>query len=238
MKIAALLPLLASVSAAPLSLRDDPVRTTANEFVEGGCTDMILFYARGSTQDGNMGASPGPKLASLLEAKYGADKVAVQGLDYKADLMENFSENGTDDAAIAALQAHLVRATSQCPAAKIVVAGYSQGAAVIHAAFKTLPAEALARVNAVVTFGDTQYVEPVAGFDTPETVANEPCLNNRSKKNADKIPNYPAKHSLFICNKGDTICEEGKLEYDEAHSDYDRRAAEAADFVIKMLAEA
>ncbi|KAM3513092.1 hypothetical protein MY11210_003294 [Beauveria gryllotalpidicola] len=215
MKIAALLPLLASASAAPLSLRDDPVRTTANEFVEGGCADMILFYARGSMQDGNMGASPGPKFASLLEAKYGADKVAVQGLDYKADLKENFSDNGTDDAAIAALKAHLVRATSQCAAAKIVVAGYSQGAAVIHGAFKTLPAEALARVNAVVTFGDTQ-----------------------SKKNADKIPNYPAKHSLFICNKGDTICEEGRLEYDEAHSDYDRRAAEAADFVIKILAEA
>ncbi|KAF1736470.1 putative cutinase 1 [Beauveria bassiana] len=215
MKITALLALLASVSAAPISLGDDPVRTTANEFVEGGCADMIFFYARGSTQDGNMGESPGPKLASLLEAKYGADKVAVQGLDYKADLMENFTENGTDDAAIAALQAHLVGATSKCPTAKIVVAGYSQGAAVIHAAFKTLPAEALARVNAVVTFGDTQ-----------------------SKKNADKIPNYPAKHSLFICNKGDTICEEGKLEYDESHSDYDRRAAEAADFVFKMLAEA
>lgn len=28
--------------------------TTANDYVNGGCKDIILFYARGSTQPGNM----------------------------------------------------------------------------------------------------------------------------------------------------------------------------------------
>lgn len=28
--------------------------TTANEFLEGGCRDVIFIYARGTTQDGNI----------------------------------------------------------------------------------------------------------------------------------------------------------------------------------------
>ena len=30
------------------------VGTTANEFLEGGCRDVIFIYARGTTQDGNI----------------------------------------------------------------------------------------------------------------------------------------------------------------------------------------
>lgn len=52
MKFAIFLALAASVLAGPLEPRE--VTSTQNEFVKGGCRDMILFWARGSDQEGNM----------------------------------------------------------------------------------------------------------------------------------------------------------------------------------------
>lgn len=34
--------------------------TTANEFLEGGCRDVIFIFARGSTQDGNIVSTTPP----------------------------------------------------------------------------------------------------------------------------------------------------------------------------------
>lgn len=40
-------------SSANVATRDD-VATTANEFYDGGCRDVILFFARGTIQPGNI----------------------------------------------------------------------------------------------------------------------------------------------------------------------------------------
>lgn len=52
MKSTVILSLVASAMAVPLGSRD--VGLTANELVDGGCRDIILVYARGTNQDGNM----------------------------------------------------------------------------------------------------------------------------------------------------------------------------------------
>lgn len=49
---AVVLALLGSVLASPIGQRD--IGLTANEYVEGGCKDVIFFFARGTNQDGNM----------------------------------------------------------------------------------------------------------------------------------------------------------------------------------------
>lgn len=54
MHFALILPFLtALVAASPIDKRQT-VRLNANEFVEGGCRDTILFFARGTTEGGNM----------------------------------------------------------------------------------------------------------------------------------------------------------------------------------------
>lgn len=45
-------------------------------------------------------------------------------------------------------------AFSQCPNTQVVMSGYSQGAQVVHDAAADLPAATMAKVGAVVTFGD------------------------------------------------------------------------------------
>lgn len=34
--------------------KDSDANVTANEFLDSGCKDVVLLYARGSTQDGNI----------------------------------------------------------------------------------------------------------------------------------------------------------------------------------------
>lgn len=50
------------------------------------CADVTLIFARGSTEIGNMGESVGPALAKELIKTLGADKVAIQGVDYTASI--------------------------------------------------------------------------------------------------------------------------------------------------------
>lgn len=70
--------------------------TTANEFLQGGCRPVIFLYARGSTQDGNIGGSPGPQTIDQLKATLGETAVAAQGLDYPANLLDNLRAEGCD----------------------------------------------------------------------------------------------------------------------------------------------
>ncbi|KAJ6785913.1 hypothetical protein PWT90_09500 [Aphanocladium album] len=212
MKFAVLLTFATSAVAAAIAPRD--VGVTAEEFVKQGCKDMILLWARGSEQEGNMGKVPGAAFATLLEKKYGGNKVAVQGLDYPASTGDNFKPEGTSDDSIKKMKKLITDAVIKCPSSRIILGGFSQGAAVIHGATKTLDGKVLHRINAVVTFGGT--------------------LNRKHDK---KIPNIAKEKTLLICNKGDKICEDGKLELTPAHSDYQKRTKEAAEFIFKLFGQ-
>lgn len=52
-------------------------------------------------------------------------------------------------------------AFSQCPDTQVVMSGYSQGAQVVHLAAADLPAATMAKVGAVVTFGDPGSCAPI-----------------------------------------------------------------------------
>lgn len=63
---------------------------TANELTDGTpCREVTLIYARGTTQDGNIGAAGdvGPVFMDELAGIIGADALAVQGVDYPADVV-------------------------------------------------------------------------------------------------------------------------------------------------------
>ena len=46
--------LSALVTAAPILEERQNTGTTEHEFSEGGCRDILFFFARGSTEGGNM----------------------------------------------------------------------------------------------------------------------------------------------------------------------------------------
>lgn len=94
---------------------------------------------------------------NLLKKHYNT-KIAIQGIDYPATLTGNLEPDGANAKGIKKMRDIVIEATEKCPNSKIVISGYSQGAAVVHGAAKRWSAAIVSRVNAAVTFGDTRYV--------------------------------------------------------------------------------
>ncbi|KAI1114127.1 carbohydrate esterase family 5 protein [Nemania sp. NC0429] len=182
--------------------------TTANEFLEHGCRPVIFIFARGSYQDGNIGISPGPQTIAQLKARLGGDgAVAAQGLDYPAELLDNLRAEGCDPVDVGSLMALVARAAGECPDSKLVLSGYSQGAALVHAAARRLGPEVIARVAAAVTYGDT-----------------------RKEQDRGLVPGIDPSRSLILCHDGDLVCD-GTLIVTDYHYDYDDLAPTAVEFI-------
>ncbi|KAK1572850.1 cutinase [Colletotrichum navitas] len=188
------------------------VGTTAKEFTQGGCKDVIMLFARGSTEIGNMGAVCGPPTANNVKAKF--QSVAVEGVDYAAGLATNALPGGADPRGIAEMKRLIAKANSECPNSKLVVGGYSQGAALTHRAVENLPQAQKDQIVAAFTFGDTQ--------------------NTQDK---GQIPNFPKEKTKIICATGDAVCK-GTLVVLPAHLSYGRNAGEMADFISQKLTAA
>ncbi|KAI1472157.1 carbohydrate esterase family 5 protein [Daldinia caldariorum] len=181
--------------------------TTENDFLQGGCRDVIFIYARGSTQDGNIGEDPGPQTIDQLRATLGEDAVAAQGVDYPALLIDNLRKGGCDPEDADNMRALITKAATQCPSSKLVVAGYSQGAALVHRSIESATAAVKNRIYAAVTYGDTQKAQ-----------------------DGGKIPNFDASKTLILCHDGDKVCD-GTLIVTDAHHEYHDLAPDAVAFI-------
>ncbi|KGQ01023.1 hypothetical protein PAAG_12274 [Paracoccidioides lutzii Pb01] len=122
-----------------------------------GCQPLTLIFACGTGEIGNMGEIIGPPLAGALRTHMNG-KVTIQGVNYPASALS----------------------LSQCPGSKVVLAGYSQGASVVHNASGDLKAGQVARA---VLFGDPLQSIP------PRSIIE--------------------KDVMSICAGGDAICRGG-----------------------------
>ncbi|KAI0521704.1 carbohydrate esterase family 5 protein [Xylaria bambusicola] len=184
---------------------------TANEFLDSGCRDVIFLYARGSNQDGNIGGSPGPQTIDALKAALGSGRVAAQGIEYPASLLDNIRPQGCDPADAEDFKDLITKAATDCPNSKLVLSGYSQGAALVHAAAKMLSASVASKVAAAVTYGDT-----------------------RKKQDGGVVPNIDPSRSLILCHDGDLVCS-GTLIVTDNHYDYDDLAGTAVSFIASKV---
>ncbi|CAI4220097.1 unnamed protein product [Parascedosporium putredinis] len=132
---------------APVELASElearQLSSTRNDLQNGNsanCPKVILIYARGSTEVGNMGSTAGPALASALESAY-RNNIWIQGVGnaYTADLSPTSSP--------------------PCPNAAIVSGGYSQGTAVVGNAVSELSSSVQDKVKGVVLFGYTKNLQ-------------------------------------------------------------------------------
>ncbi|ETN39023.1 uncharacterized protein HMPREF1541_07065 [Cyphellophora europaea CBS 101466] len=183
------------------------VGITADEFKQGGCRDVIWFFARGSTEAGNMGTIVGPPTASALKRVLGSDNVAIQGIDYPALVSTNLLPGGADLGGIREMASLLTQAANDCPNSSILAGGYSQGAALTHRAIENLPDNVKNAIDGVVTFGDTKNLQ-----------------------DRGQIPNFPREKVRIFCNRGDLVCS-GTLTITAAHLTYGNDAEEAAAFL-------
>ncbi|KAK0372613.1 cutinase [Colletotrichum paranaense] len=188
------------------------VGSTAKEFSTGGCKDVVMVFARGSTEIGNMGTICGPQTANNVKGQFSS--VAVEGVDYAAGLSTNFLPGGADPAGVAEMKRIIGEVNSQCPNSMMVVGGYSQGAAVTHRAVEDLPQAQKDQIVAAFMFGDTQNTQDKA-----------------------QIPNFPKSKTKIICAQGDAVCK-GTLTILPAHLSYGNQAGNMADFINQKLTAA
>ncbi|RYO98548.1 hypothetical protein DL764_007055 [Monosporascus ibericus] len=141
--------------------------STRNDLNDGKCGSVVVIFARGTTELGNVGSVAGPPFFTALEKK--VPDLVVQGVDYTASI-GGIIQLG--DRAGSAKMAELVKkAVDQCPDSAIVMSGYSQGAMLVHNAAKQL-GDVSSKVTASVTFGDPFQRQDVAGVENQKVFCN------------------------------------------------------------------
>lgn len=161
------------------------------------CPNVQVLFARGTNEPVGTGFT-GQAFANSLTAQLPEKTVAVSAVDYPAtDDYLRSAAVGADDA-----RAQIQNTIAACPATKLVLGGYSQGAAVTELATSALPASAADHIAAVVLFGS-----PSSDFSKMLAGGPLPTLS----------PLYVPK-SLDLCIPDDPICSPGMSVF--AHMSY------------------
>ncbi|MGV0642651.1 cutinase family protein [Mycolicibacterium sp. XJ2546] len=185
------------------------------------CADIEVIFARGTDDTPGLG-TPGNAFVNELRQRTGGRSVTAYAVDYPASYDFLAAADGAADATnrIAVL-------SQQCPSTRIVLGGYSQGAAVMDmlagvpplgnkigsiGSAPPLPGSLQRNVAAVVAFGN-----PAAKFDNPITSS------------------VFAGRAIDLCKDGDPICSGGRNPF--AHNDYvtSGLVQQAADFAAGHL---
>ena len=95
-----------------------PVGVTANDIVNGVCKPYTILFARGTTETGNLGSIVGPPFVLALQNTFGANNLAVQGVNnYPAtttDYCAGGSLTGSQNLAQVCVQTSLSRRYFAC----------------------------------------------------------------------------------------------------------------------------
>lgn len=197
----------------------------------GPCADVEVIFARGTLEPPGPGAV-GQPFIDALTSRLGHTSVDAYPVNYPASLNFSQAADGVADAANRVLDT-----VNTCPSSKIVLGGYSQGAAI--AAYITadsvppgyvlpdgisgpLPPSVAPHVAAVALFG-----KPSNGFLN---------LVDRSAPPINIGPLY-ARKTIDLCTPADPVCSSGQGFSRAAHSAYKTNGMtdQAADFTIAAI---
>jgi cutinase len=184
-----------------------------------GCPDVEAVFARGTTEAPGVGAI-GQAFVDSLQSKVGPKSFRVYAVDYPASPDFPTAVDGIRDAGD-----HVESMAASCPKTKMVLGGYSQGAAVMgfvtSAAIpdgvdaadvpKPMPPDVANHVAAVTLFGTPSH-------RFMDTVGAPPVVIG---------PLYQPK-TLELCASDDPVCSEG--------GDWAAHAAYADDGMVDQAA--
>jgi len=197
---------------------------------DDSCASVEVVFARGTFEAPGVGAT-GQAFVDALNARLPGKTVDVYAVNYPASLDFGQAADGIVDASN-----KIETIAASCPNTKIVLGGYSQGAAVAgYTTTDTVPAGfALpAGITGTMPPAIAPHVAAVVLFGTPDT-----WFLNLADRNAPPVTVgqlYTAK-TLQLCATGDPVCFPGGLER-AAHSSYkdNGMADQAADFAARQL---
>ncbi len=197
---------------------------------DDSCPTVEVVFARGTFEAPGVGAT-GQAFVDALNARLPGKTVDAYGVNYPASLDFGQAADGIVDAST-----KIESIAASCPTTKIVLGGYSQGAAVAgYTTTDTVPAgfDLPAGINGPMPAAIASHVAAVVLFGTPDS-----WFLNLFAHNAPSIiigQPYTAK-TLQLCATGDPICFPGGLDR-SAHSSYKNNgmADQAADFAARQL---
>ncbi|MGV0851715.1 cutinase family protein [Mycolicibacterium phlei] len=212
MKFRALASAALAAAACVLPLTQAPT-ASAQE-----CSDVVVVFARGTGEPPGIGRV-GQAMVDALRPQIGDRTLTAYGVNYPASYDFTLATDGAADAS-----AFISSLAQNCPNSRVVLGGFSQGAAVVDMLAgipplgnrlgtigPSLPASLAPKIAAVAAFGN-----PAAKFGNPITSA--PMFAGRA---------------IDLCTNGDPICSPGRNPF--AHSDYHAMAVAAANFVAPLL---
>jgi cutinase len=181
------------------------------------CPDIEVVFARGTTEAPGVGRV-GQAFINDLRSRVAPRSVGAYAANYPASWDFLAAANGANDAS-----GHIQWMMDNCPDTRLVLGGYSQGAAVID-------------VIAAVPFPAIGFNAPLPP-QTPEHVAAIAVFGNPTAKAGLPLTTSPVwgSRSIDLCNGGDPVCSGG--DDFAAHSAYPEAGltGQAAAFVAGLV---
>ena len=180
------------------------VAPTATVAPASNCPDIEVIFARGTDDTPGLG-TPGTAFVNALRPLVGGRSLTAYAVDYPASYDFLAAADGAADATD-----RVMTVAQECPDTRIVLGGYSQGAAVMDmlagvpplgnkigdiGSAPPLPADYVPNIAAVAVFGN-----PATKFSNPITRS---VFGGRA---------------IDLCKDGDPICSDGRNPF--AHNDY------------------
>jgi cutinase len=184
---------------------------------EPSCPDIEVIFARGTEEPVGLGRV-GSAFVDSLREQVGGRSVGTYAVNYPATWDFLAAAGGANDAS-----GHIQWMVTNCPGTRLVLGGYSQGAAIVDVLAAVpfpavgfnapLPPNVPAHIAALAVFGN-----PTAKVGLPLTIS--PVYGTRS---------------IDLCNFGDPVCSGGNDV--AAHSNYGPAGltAQAATFVAGLV---
>ncbi len=162
------------------------------------CPDVEVVFARGTTEPPGVGGI-GQAFVDSIRSQVGGRSVGVYAVNYPAsnDFASSTPAGGDD------MSGHVQSMAANCPNTRMVLGGYSQGAAVVDLATTSMPAEVSDNVAAAAEFGGARST-----FADSLSAGPLPSLG----------PLYAGK-TIEMCVPNDPICYQGGWDM-RAHGAY------------------
>lgn len=185
------------------------------------CSDVEVIFARG-TSDAPVSGRPGQAFADALSSRLGGRTVSTYAVNYPASYDFLAAADGANDAA-----ARISTLAATCPSTRVVLGGYSQGAAVVDMLAGIPPLG-----NRV---GEIGSAPPLEGSLVPQVAAVAVFGNPATKFGNPITSSVFGGKAIDLCKDGDPICSRGRNPF--AHSDYVTAGLtdQAANFVAGIV---
>lgn len=181
------------------------------------CSDVTVVFARGTGEPPGIGRV-GQVFVDSLRPQIGGRTLDAYGVNYPASYDFALASDGAGDASN-----YVVGLAQRCPSTRIVLGGFSQGAAVVDMLAGIPPlGNRLGAIGPALPPAVASKVAAAAVFGNPATKFGNPITSS-----------VFGGRSIDMCNDGDPICSDGRNPF--AHRDYAASATAAANFVARLV---